>query len=368
MKILELTSFSAGVCGVWNRVREESIRLARMGHEVRIFSSDKIKGSGGKAESNVDIEGVFVQRFRAKKLGGESFMNWSFEDEARKFRPDAIVAHSYRHPHTTKALRLKGELGCKVFLVTHAPFGNDSRGILSASIVSLYDRFLGKKIINQFDKIIAITKWEQKYLQKLWAKKEKMVIIPNGIPEEFFELKNRSNEESKILFLGRVSPVKDLETLIRAAKKINSKTLLEIVGPYEENYLKKLKKLVKELNVEENIVFLPPIYNLNEKIKKIDSARVFVLPSKREGMPQSLIEAMAREKVVIASDNQGSKELIKNGKNGYLFKKGNVKELAKKIELALQKNEKNKEIRKEAKKSVEKYNWKQVMGKIEEIF
>ena len=43
MKILELTNFSAGICGVWARVREEAVRLAKK-HEVRVFSSNFVKG------------------------------------------------------------------------------------------------------------------------------------------------------------------------------------------------------------------------------------------------------------------------------------------------------------------------------------
>ena len=44
MKILELTNFSEGACGVWVRAREESIRLAEKGHEVLVLSSNAIKG------------------------------------------------------------------------------------------------------------------------------------------------------------------------------------------------------------------------------------------------------------------------------------------------------------------------------------
>ena len=45
MKILELCPFSAGVCGVWTRVLEESKRLSDKGHEIKVFSSNFIKGT-----------------------------------------------------------------------------------------------------------------------------------------------------------------------------------------------------------------------------------------------------------------------------------------------------------------------------------
>ena len=81
-------------------------------------------------------------------------------------------------------------------------------------------------------------------------------------------------------------------------------------------------------------------------------------------MPQSLIEAMARERIVISSDNIGSRDLINDGKNGYLFKFDEPNELAKKIKLVL---EKNKNIGNEAKKTVEKFSWNLVIKDIMKV-
>ncbi|MEK6823646.1 MAG: glycosyltransferase family 4 protein [Nanoarchaeota archaeon] len=390
MKILEVCPYSAGICGVFTRVLEESKRLSKLDFEVKIFSSNAVKGSNKIAPSCEKIGKVEVFRFPFKKLGGESFMSWDFEKEALEFEPEIIIAHSYRHLHTIRALKVaeilrrKGKK-CKVFLVTHAPFERKlTRTFLQNLIVKFYDFFIGKKTINKFDKIFAITKWEIPYLIKLGVKKEKIEYIPNGISEIFFKQK-KSKEENKILFLGRISSIKNLEILISAMPLIKDKNIiLEIVGPAEENYLKKLKLLIKSLKLESRIIFFKPIYNLKEKIKKIDSCKIFVLPSKSEGMPQSLIEAMAREKIVVASDILASRDLItaktgnfsnnsssgksqiKDKENGFLFKNGNAKNLAEKINFAL--SEKNNEkIKKQARKSVENFSWNKVIKKIEKL-
>jgi len=366
MKILELTNFSAGVCGVWTRVLEESKRLTK-NHEVRVFSSNLVKGSSAKAKPKENIHGVKISRFPAKKLGGESFMSWSFESSAKKYNPDIIIAHSYRHVHTTKALKIARELNSKVFLVTHAPFvkGNITRSFSSKIVVNFYDKFIGPRNLKKFDKIIAISKWEIPFLEKLSVPKEKIEYIPNGIPEEFFKQK-KSKEELKILFLGRISPIKDLETLIHAMKQLKNKSIyLEIVGPAERDYQIKLNDLIRKLNIKPRVVFSPPIFDIKEKIKKIDSAKIFILPSKSEAMPQSLIEAMAREKIVIASDNQGSKDLIIDDKNGYLFPIGNSNELAKKIDFALTTSQTK--LKREAKKAVEQFSWDKVVKRIEAL-
>jgi len=370
MKILELTNFSAGICGVWQRVKQESLELSKKGHEVMIFSSNATKGSEEIASPEDKIGKIKIKRFPFVKLGGESFMKWNFEKFVIEFKPDIIIAQGYRQFHTTKALKIAKKINSKVFLVTHAPFieGNSTRSFFSKIAVSFYDKFIGPATINKFDKVITITKWELPYLLKLGIRQEKIEYIPNGIPEEFFKKKIPKNKyENKILFLGRISPIKCIETLIHSVSLLkNKKVVLDIVGPAETGYKNKLLILIKELNLEKRINFFPAVFDLNKKIDLIDNHDIFVLPSKREAMPQALIEVMAREKIVIASNNPGAKEIIDNGKNGFLFEIGNSKELAEKIDFVI--SNKLIEVEKEAKKSIEKFKWPDLIKKLEKLF
>ena len=366
MKILEICPYSAGGCGVWQRVKQESIELAKRGHEVRVFSSYFEKGTNKIMPFGDKIGKIKIQRFPAIKLGGESFMYWNFEKEALKYAPDIIIAHNYRHLHTTRALKIKKILEkqgkkCKVFLVTHAPFveGNTTRTKLQTFIVNFYDKFIDPKTINKFDKIITITKWEMPYLEKLGVKKEKIVYIPNGIPEEFFKQKKaKTKKDKEVLFLGRIAPVKNLEVLIEAAKLLPNINF-SLVGPSEKEYLEKLNCLMKGLK---NIKIYPPIYDLKKKIQLIDEHKIFVLPSRREAMPQVLLEAMARGKIVISSDTNGGKEIIENNKNGFLFKIGNAKELADLIKKNIRGN---RGIEKQAEKDAEQYSWDRLINKLD---
>jgi glycosyltransferase involved in cell wall biosynthesis len=370
MRILELCIFSAGICGVYSRVKEEAIRLSKNKHEVRIMSSNLTKGSDEIASLTDKIQNVKIQRFPAIKLGGESFMMWNFEKEALKFKPEIIIVHSYRHLHTTKALKIAKKINAKVFLVTHAPFDRDStRSFIANQIVNLYDLLIGSNSLNKYNKILAITKWEIPFLLKIGAKKENIEYIPNGIPEEFFTIKNTAKEEDKILFLGRISPIKNLEIAITGLSKSKNKDIkFEIVGPAEEEYKKQLEELINTLNLQNRVFFSLPIYDIKEKIKKLDSAKIFILPSKSEGMPQSLVEAMAREKVVLASDNRAAKDLIKNNQNGFLFKNNDSEDFANKLNLILSLNSANQnKIKTNALNSVKQFSWNKIIEKIEKV-
>lgn len=364
MKILELTNYSCEGDGVFARVKQESILLAKKGHEVRIFSSNRIKGSAAfvpKEEIlNEEKVKVKIQRFKAIKLGGESYMYWNFKKEAFLFKPDIIIAHSYRHIHTHIALRIGKKLKIPVLLVTHAPFARSStRTPLERILVFMYDKLLGKKVLKKFTKVIAITKWEVPYLEKIGLKKEKIIYLPNGIPKIFFSpIKNIESKTKKILYLGRISPIKNLEIVLKVLPSIKDKNVsCKFYGPAEKDYLKKLKRIIKE-NKLKNIEIKEENYNKKEQLKELDNAFIFILPSKSEGMPQVLIEAMARKKIVIASDILASRDLIINGRNGFLFSLDASASLSNTINQILSLPDKEiRKIQNEAQKSVKEFSW-----------
>jgi glycosyltransferase involved in cell wall biosynthesis len=364
MKILELTTYTAGICGVGARVLQEAQLLAQRGHTVRIFSTNFTKGSNEIAPSEDKIGEVTITRLKAKKLGGESFTYWNFIENALEFMPDVIIAHAYRHTHTTLALKIAKMINAKVFLVTHAPFvpDNSTRSFISKVAVNIYDSVIGPASLKKFDKIFAITRWEVPYLKNLGVHSKKIVYSPNGIAAEFFT-SPKVKEKNIILFVGRISPIKNLETLILAFHKSNLKDFrLELVGPAEKHYFNELEKLVKIHNIK-NVYFMPPIFDRNVLAHKLDEASIFVLPSKREAMPQSLIEAMARSKIVIASENLGTKDLITSTKNGFLFPVGNITSLANLLKKVT--NNSLNSVRKNAHKTAIKYKWDSIIDTIE---
>lgn len=368
MKILELSEYSAGACGVWMRARQEAELLSKRGHTAKVFSSNRVKGAKKIAPEKELLGKIEIRRFSAKKPGGEGFMFWNFRKEALDFRPDIIFAHSYRHPLTIKALKLKKKIGCRVFLITHAPFArSSSRSLPSKIAVGLYDKVIGRKTLKQFDKIIAITKWETAFLQKLGVTPDKIEYIPNGIKPDFFSIPRSSlGKKNQIIYTGRISPIKNLEVLIESFQKIkNKKVLLKIIGPAESDYLEKLKDLVSKTGLQKRIIIQDRSYTIKEQISELDKSKIFVLPSITEGMPQVLIEAMARGNVVISSNFKSAYELIEHGKNGYIFQQGDSAALAKQIDYVLSHNQES--VEKEARLSVKQFSWDEIIKKIEKI-
>jgi glycosyltransferase involved in cell wall biosynthesis len=369
-KILILSNYSAGICGVWQRAKVEAAEFKKRGYDVYVFSSNATKGNNNLANPEEIYEGIKIKRFPFKTLGGESYMKWDFEKQAIELEPDIIIAHNYRHIHTSKALKIKKILkthgkDCKVFLITHAPFVKN-RPFFPRIIVKLKDYFNN---LNKFDKVITISKWEIPLLLKLGCKKEKIIHIPNSIPNEFF-VQKKSREEKKILYLGRIHPRKDIGTLMKGFKNSDlEKTYqLEIVGLKEEQYYQELLDLKNKLNLKAR--FTEPIFDLKEKIKKIDSAEIMVLPSKFEPFGIVFLEAMARGKIVVATKTQGSEELIIEGFDGLKFKVGDYLQLCSILNNLNSKQGTilKKSLKKNAQESAKKFKVSKIIDKWEKLF
>lgn len=370
LRILEVCPFTSGICGVFSRVLNESLEFKKLGHEVIIFSSDVEKGTGKKVSKKDNLQEIIIRRFPSKngrigKLLSDNVIHW-FNNEAVNemiaLKPDIIITHLL-HPHSARICTNINNLKklnprLKTFIVPHAPF-NIKRKFPLNIITSLWRKF-SRLRLNKFDSVIAITKWEYPYLLSLGANREKIKYIPNGLPSKFFTQK-KSEPKEGVLFLGRIAPVKNIETIIKCAKQLQ-RVNFTIAGFPEKRYLEHLNNISKGLK---NIKIHPPVYDLSKKIKLIDSNKIFVLPSHREAMPQVLLEAMARGRIVISSDTDGGKELIDNGKNGFLFSIGKYMELCKLIELNLKGN---KEVEKKAIVFSREYSWDKLIKRYEEIF
>lgn len=154
------------------------------------------------------------------------------------------------------------------------------------------------------------------------ASVSKGCIIQNPISEELEKMPSIKFEQrlDNIFYsFGRLSRAKSYDFLIRSfAKFHNSHEECKLIIYGEGNERKTLEQLIVELNAEEYI-FLPG--KTEHVFEKMQSAKFFILSSIREGMPNSLLEAMAAGCVCIATDcNFGPSEIIIDGENGLLVK------------------------------------------------
>lgn len=198
----------------------------------------------------------------------------------------------------------------------------------------------------------------------------KVSVIPNGIDLRWFEVPDRTIE-GRILFVGRITPIKGIENLIKSVAIIINKGYgvhARIVGPFEDlNYKKDLINLSRKLNVLEYIDFVGGLYG-DHLLEEYSKCSVFVLPSFDESNPIVLLEAMAAGKIIIATGVGGIPYLIRNHTNGFLVDYGDNQKMAETIIEVIKNKENYKRMSEAAKKTAKQYQWKNVANKTYNLY
>ena len=178
----------------------------------------------------------------------------------------------------------------------------------------------------------------------------KVATIYNGVDTERPAIERGGNREVVILFVGRLTPEKAVHDLIDAYLRVarqHHDVKLRIVGPemvtpreyvfdispelshlagyYDKSYLSTLRELVPE-EFRERVEFVGHVRH-SELKEQYAAADILVNAAYIEPFGMPLIEAMACEVTVIATSAGGMKEIVEDGKTGYLVEAGNIAQL-----------------------------------------
>jgi glycosyltransferase involved in cell wall biosynthesis len=150
-------------------------------------------------------------------------------------------------------------------------------------------------------------------------------VIPNGIDLEYFKPSSRDGHTPQLLFTGRVVFQKGLDLLINALNELqNHPWELSIIG--DGSYKIQLHQLVDGFKLTNRVRFHGWCTQA-ELLPILAQAHIFVNPSRHEGMPNAVLEAMASGLPIIATKIAGNEDLVVNGRNGFLVKSENTLEL-----------------------------------------
>jgi len=193
--------------------------------------------------------------------------------------------------------------------------------------------------------IIAQTVFAKEYQIKYYRKGTKIQVIHNALRNvKLYDV----TRKKQVLAVGRLTDyLKGFDRLIIAFAKVNNKDWkLAFAGGDEDSDGVHLKELAESLGILDRIVFLG-------KVKDIDrfyaESSIFVIPSRSEGFPNALIEAMAAGLPCISYDFMaGPREIITDGYNGILVKDGDPMALAAKIDFLIENKSEREQLGKNA--------------------
>ena len=326
--------------------------LLRQDIETIVFRRKPYVTSNDSAYSNI----TFIDLPSTKIKGLETVIH-SFLATLRALwiKPDVVHYHNIGPALFAPLLKLRK---IPIVLTYHSPnYEHEKWGVFSRRLL----KFSESVALKFSDSIIFVNKYQmQKYPPEI---QKKSVYLPNGIKEPLISNKHDYLNElgvepqKYILSVGRITPEKGFDTLIKAYKRIKHKNYkLVIAGgvEFESEYKDKLLKLVGN----ESVIFTG--YVFGEKLAELyTNAALYVLSSNNEGFPLVLLEAMSNKLDIIASDIPAA-HLVKLDDKDY-FPKGDYETLGVRIDEKL--NEP-----KSIDYDLSKYDWKQIAERVSKIY
>lgn len=248
-----------------------------------------------------------------------------------------------------------------------------------ASFFQFYDRYISIIVRNRADAIIAPSSSIKDYLIDYGVNEEKIHWIPSGVDIEAFSPNPSSTlreklglgDEKIILSIARLHPLKGLHHLIQAYASVAKNfpdTRLVILGKGPQE--KELREMAKELNLEKNVIFLTE-HVPHEKISQLyNSADIFAFPSVVEPFGMVNLEAMACGVPTVSSNTGGMRDMVLQGKTGFLFMPCDVKGIEIALIAMLGNEDMTKKMGVESRKRALEYDWrkiaKQILGRYED--
>ena len=267
----------------------------------------------------------------------------------KDFKPDIV------HTHASKAgaLGRKAAFACKVPIVVHTFHGHVFHSYFGGLKTKLF-KFIERRLAKKSTGIIAISEIQKEELTKIHkiCPANKVKVIPLGFDLSKFqdnivekrklvrEKYNISDDEVAVAIIGRLAPIKNHAYFFQVVENLLAKGIQKVkffvVGDGE--LLNEITLKVKEINSKfgEKIFMTSWIKDIATFNAGMD---VICLTSDNEGTPVSLIEAQASNVAVVSTNVGGVKDIMLDGKTGFVIEKGDLNNYTEKLGILVENDE-----------------------------
>lgn len=240
---------------------------------------------------------------------------------------DAVHVHMVKNLATTMGMA-RPFLRNKVMAAKISGAWEFEGGVLDPALRERFPYSLMNHFIRKLDYFQTISEFTRERLLEAGYPPERICMIPNGLPVSRFECSARRAARDPALaglvtlsYAGRLERVKGVDVLIRAAGELARRGVdgfrLLIAGQGRE--LKALQRLVARLGLDRRVTFLGQVRDMPAFMADSD---IYVQPSNQEGLPNSVMQAMAASLPVVATRVSGNVDLVSDGRNGFLTPPG----------------------------------------------
>lgn len=341
MKILLTATVQSHICQFHKPLMK---LLKENGYEVHVAARDNLAEKNGLAMEYADK--VFDIPFDRSPFSTKNI-------KAYKELSKVLKKNEYEIIHTNTPMggmvtrlaanKYRKKNGTKVFYTAHGFHFYD--GAPKKNWLIYYP--IEKSMSRLTDKLITITKEDYKlasekfhcdtvHMHGVGANASKFYVMGDDEKAAIRNAFGYSKSTKLVLNIGELLPNKNQKAVIKAMHQVQEKypdVKLLIAGNGPE--LEQLKNLVSDLDLEDVVEFLGYTTEIN---KYLNIADCVAACSYREGLPLNVMEAMLCGKAVVASNNRGHRELVKNGKTGYIVDANDIDAYADRITAVFQDN------------------------------
>lgn len=322
--------------GIGVVVKSLAEALVERGHEVTVIGYDPlVKEKSERDEQGVHVIRIPIESYYQLRVGRFTLsmepilhrkaLSDQLEKTIKAFKPDLVESFDWSGPLWKKP---------SVKLVVRMHGANTAHQFYERKPPSNLLYFFEKRNISFADALCAVSNHIGNLtLESLDLKDKPFICLYNFVDTDRFKpLPGIDKDPNKLLYFGRIHPRKGLSELFQILKvlfNINTDARLELAGPYSNEYREELMKFLP-VTQRHRVIFLGKLSH-EELPRLINSAALFVMPSRAEAFGLTAIEAMACGTPVLMTDKASGPEIIQDGKTGWLFSIEKANESAEKI-------------------------------------
>jgi len=310
-----------------------------------LSENENVSGISTLIRAIISRSSATFVHFPAGRKDGDKFdVNWilaqaklpfAFGSSIKREKPDVVHINTAFEPRAIiRDLVLAGRAkaaGRPVVLHLH-----NGRFVLNEFTSAALAR-RAEKLLKKADKIIVLGNAERDNLLKRTPGLD-ITVLPNAVQADKVPEREPRSGEKTILFFGRLNMTKGLNDIVEVCRMLleqgfKFKFACYGAGPDREPFVSDMGGLLDENFHDGGVAFGP------KKWQALSEADIFLLPSRHEGLPMAMLEAMAAGCVPVVSDVGTISDVVKDGRNGFFIEPGNLTQIAGRLKMLLSEND-----------------------------
>lgn len=232
-------------------------------------------------------------------------------------------------------------------------------------VFRIYNHLFGRILFSIPESITIYSEYLMKPAERIGRRKD-IAVIPTGVHIRNFQGAPKHDirrefsipkNTTLILYVGLLVPRKGVDIIVETARNLKAENVRFVIvgdGPKGNEY----KELVRKYGLSDKVVFTGWRKDIADFYK---SADIFFFPSRGEGLPGAVMEAMAAGLPIVATNIPSALVLVADGKNGFLCEKDDVEGFTSKLGQTISNKSMRRNFSKNSSLIIAKYNWPQIM-------